>query len=302
MNTRDIIAIRKVCELKSVSKAAGELFITPQALSQTVRKIENEFGITLFHRQSGGMVMTRYGKIFYEKSQKLLDDLEEMDNLFRLEAGNENGEIRVAVALGVTAEIMPETLWNFNRRYPNFQVSMIEGTDKKVETLVRDKSVDLGIAIEPVNREEFLVVPWCSLEQCALFHKDSRLSKRLGDSDRLSILDLKDEPLTLENKDFKVFGKLIRMCEHWGFTPNIYFETTEISLAHALADANKAVALTPRYAVDMAAHRNLRIASFEEEYSWQWCFIKRRDQELSEMENCFVNYLIEKTGYEGKMY
>lgn len=216
MNTRDIIAVRKVCELGNLSRAAVQLYLTPQALSLIVKKVENELGVPLFNRVTGGMTLTKYGKLFFEKSERLIQELKELEEMFRLDISNEKGIIRLGVALGIIAVIMPETIWKFSERYPNFTINVIEGTDYKVEELVRRDTVDVGIAKGPVNTDEFDVIPWCSFEQCALLNIESDIYRRIGGKECISILDLKDEALILENKDFKVHKKLQNLCKNWG--------------------------------------------------------------------------------------
>ena len=68
MNTNDIKIVLKVCETGSLAKAANLLFLTPQATSVAVKRVETELGVDLFVRAAGGMSMTDYGRDFQEKA------------------------------------------------------------------------------------------------------------------------------------------------------------------------------------------------------------------------------------------
>lgn len=67
MNTNDIKIVLKVCETGSLAKAANLLFLTPQATSVAVKRVETELGVDLFVRAAGGMSMTDYGRDFQGK-------------------------------------------------------------------------------------------------------------------------------------------------------------------------------------------------------------------------------------------
>ncbi|NMA93398.1 MAG: LysR family transcriptional regulator, partial [Clostridiales bacterium] len=64
MTLRDIAYIVVIQEEKSITKASNKLYVTQPALSQRVRKVESELGITLFNRTSRGVQLTSEGECF----------------------------------------------------------------------------------------------------------------------------------------------------------------------------------------------------------------------------------------------
>ena len=62
MNDRELLYIKTIAETKSISKASEKLFVTQPSLSQSLQKIEDELGVSLFVRQSRGMNLTFAGK------------------------------------------------------------------------------------------------------------------------------------------------------------------------------------------------------------------------------------------------
>src|SRR5258708_13576178 len=59
------------------SRAAEKLFRTQSAVSQTIRKLEDELGEALFDRSSREGVLTDAGKVLYEYAEKLINLLGE---------------------------------------------------------------------------------------------------------------------------------------------------------------------------------------------------------------------------------
>ena len=62
-----------VCQEKKISEAAEKLFVSKQALSTSIRKLEEEVGAVLFVRSRSGMELTMEGEILYAKSLKMLE-------------------------------------------------------------------------------------------------------------------------------------------------------------------------------------------------------------------------------------
>ena len=73
MTIQDISSILTVMEELSINKAAAKLFLTQPALSKCIRKVEQEYGITLFQRTKGSsLVLTEAGIRFREMGSEVM--------------------------------------------------------------------------------------------------------------------------------------------------------------------------------------------------------------------------------------
>ncbi len=61
MDTKDIRGFIRSFELRSINKAAGDLFISPQGLGKAINRLEAELGVKLFDRTPNGLVPTESG-------------------------------------------------------------------------------------------------------------------------------------------------------------------------------------------------------------------------------------------------
>ncbi len=64
----------EVYRLKSITQAADNLFVSRQAVSLSIKKLEDEFGVTLFTRLTNGVTPTKAGEIFYQSAKAILNE------------------------------------------------------------------------------------------------------------------------------------------------------------------------------------------------------------------------------------
>jgi DNA-binding transcriptional LysR family regulator len=85
-----------VCQYGGVRKAAEILYISQPSISVAIRELEDELGVLLFRRTKNKIVLTTEGQIMFEKSKKILNDVNELLISMR-HLSPSNNEIRCAV-------------------------------------------------------------------------------------------------------------------------------------------------------------------------------------------------------------
>lgn len=73
LNPKALIAFEKVAHHGSITKASEELNVAPSAVSRYIKILEQELGITLFHRQNGKFALNESGKFFYNEIHQALN-------------------------------------------------------------------------------------------------------------------------------------------------------------------------------------------------------------------------------------
>ena len=125
MNTKDLKCFQAVYEERSVSRAARRLFITPQGLSKNIRQLEEELHAVLFVRTSHGMAPTESGRFLYERSGRVIRQLEEIENgLRQLEQRRER--IRIGCANGALNLLPLGVILAFGAAHPEFRLEWRE--------------------------------------------------------------------------------------------------------------------------------------------------------------------------------
>ena len=137
-------------ELESLTEAAKKLYVSQPAISQAIRKLEEELNVKLFIRNKrSSLKLTDAGRDILSLAYKMAD----LENKLYQRAYEENhlmgGMIRIAsVPLGVSL-ILSHVLPIFKKQFPEVQVELLEGTPFEVKNMVLNFQADIGITTSP---------------------------------------------------------------------------------------------------------------------------------------------------------
>ena len=114
-----------VARAKSFSQAAGEMGLSPQAVSKSVRQLETYLGVRLFHRTTRSLTLTDDGQKLFELANpglRLLD--EALEQVQSSRAGVE-GLIRIAAPSSVGGHVLVPLIKQFQRQYPQTHFDLL---------------------------------------------------------------------------------------------------------------------------------------------------------------------------------
>ena len=143
----------KVAKAGSFTKVAEECFISQSAVTQAMKKLENQLGGTLFIRSKQGVTLTPEGQTLYEYINGSLETLNSAENLFAKYQNLEKGELRINCGYTLMDIALMKTLLRFSKDYPNVQISV--GNDKSIESLgmIANGKLDLSVIMLPIKNE-----------------------------------------------------------------------------------------------------------------------------------------------------
>ena len=156
---------------ESFSKAAEELNVTPAAVSQQIRMLEELMGVQLFHRLNRGLVLTDAGRSGLIKLQDGFRNVNEAVQQIRSEKPVESLDVWMAPAFA-SKWLMPR-LSRFMQRHPEIDLRLSASaefldTDATAPSLsadiLRKHSVDIAIRF---GRGQY---PGCEVEQLVKVH------------------------------------------------------------------------------------------------------------------------------------
>lgn len=137
-------------ELKNLTEAARKLYISQPAVSQAIKKLEEELQVNLFYRDKrSSLHLTEAGKDILAIAYKMAD----LENRLYQRAYEENhmmgGLVRIAsVPVGMSiflARVLPV----FRKHFPDVEIELLEGTPLEVKNMVLSYQADLGITTSP---------------------------------------------------------------------------------------------------------------------------------------------------------
>jgi LysR family transcriptional regulator, transcriptional activator of the cysJI operon len=146
MNIENLNHFRAVVELKSISKAAMSNHITQSALTQIIKKIEDDLEVVLLERSNKGVVPTEYGELVYEYAKSLSDTYDAMkERLACIKNGCMNVVIKPCCALD--NQLIPNALFKIQSDYKNIRLDVVLDDKDKIINEVRSGVTDIGICM-----------------------------------------------------------------------------------------------------------------------------------------------------------
>jgi DNA-binding transcriptional LysR family regulator len=138
-----IRAFARVVEAGNFTRAADSLDMPNATLSKLVQELEAHLGVRLLQRTTRRVTVTPEGRDYYEKSGRLVRDLEDIDASINAARGNPRGQLRIDVGGSTACDVLIPALPDFLARYP----------DIRIDLGVSDRSVDLiGDSVDCVIR------------------------------------------------------------------------------------------------------------------------------------------------------
>ena len=107
-----------------MTKASEELHISQPAISQSIKKLEEQLGGILFLRSNKGMQLTEEGKMFYEYVKGALTLINNAENEFTSFKNLSKGEIKIGCSTTLTKLILIDVLKKFHKEYPNININI----------------------------------------------------------------------------------------------------------------------------------------------------------------------------------
>ena len=114
-----------VAKHNHMTKASEELHISQPAISQSIKKLEDQLGGTLFLRSNKGMSLTSEGKMFYEYVKGEWELISNSENEFTSFKDLSKGEIKIGCSTTLTKLILINSLKEFHKDYPNININII---------------------------------------------------------------------------------------------------------------------------------------------------------------------------------
>lgn len=148
----DMRVFTRVADLGNLSATARELGMTPAAVSKRLTRLESLLGVRLLQRTTRHTRMTEDGQGFYERSVRILADIEETEAALSERNPTPRGKLRISAPLTFGRQHVSTWVPEFLRRYPQVrieldladtQVDLVqEGYDVAVrQTVLRDSAL-----------------------------------------------------------------------------------------------------------------------------------------------------------------
>jgi DNA-binding transcriptional LysR family regulator len=138
-------------EHRSMASAARSLGVTKSALSQSIKRLEDLYGVELFRRGRSGIEPTVYGKRLIDAARRGLLLFEQMRREVELLKNFEMGWLIIACDPTLTEVLLGPALSEISLRYPGLQFTLKSGFWEDFESALHDGAIDIYIGLRPDN-------------------------------------------------------------------------------------------------------------------------------------------------------
>ena len=152
MELRQLRYLDAVARHRSFTRAALDLYVAQSALSQQVRRLEDELGVELLRRTTRRVEVTEAGEVVLARARRALGELDGV----RADLDALEGLVRGTLRLGGVPPVGPvhpaELIADFGRAHPGVAVTVREDVAHTLLGQLRDGSLDLVMAlVDPVG-------------------------------------------------------------------------------------------------------------------------------------------------------
>jgi DNA-binding transcriptional LysR family regulator len=144
MQLPDLAAFLAVATDRSFSAAARRLHRTQPAISQAVRRIEDELGERLFDRSSRDGTLTEAGRLLQDYAQRLLGLASEAQNAIQELQQVRRGRVIMGANEAAVHSLLPH-IERFAALHPNVAIEVRRVPSRQIAGAVLDRSIDFGV-------------------------------------------------------------------------------------------------------------------------------------------------------------
>ena len=166
---------QSVAKNLSFTKASQELFVSQPAITKHIQELETCYQTRLFDRQGSKISLTEAGELLLKHSEKILDDYKQLEYEMHL---------------------LHDELANFITKFPQINLSLINGNSRGVEVALQEHRIDLGLVEGIFRLPNLKYTAFLQDELVAVVHTRSKLAV----SDEILPEELPNIPLVLRER------------------------------------------------------------------------------------------------------
>jgi DNA-binding transcriptional LysR family regulator len=203
-------------------RAAERCHISQPAMSQQIRRLEQELNVRLAHRNKRMVSLTRAGDVFVVEARKMLRHMDDAVALTQRTDRGEVGQLRLGVTAPALFILYPEIAAHFHAQLPNVGLVVREMTTAEQEHALRRGDLDVGLVHPPLDDAGLAV------EEIgrAPFHIALPVTHPLARRESVELGDLRREQVVIFPREIapQLYDSVLLLCREAGFSLRIAME------------------------------------------------------------------------------
>jgi LysR family transcriptional regulator, transcription activator of glutamate synthase operon len=242
----------EVAKRQHVTKAAEELHVAQPAITQAIHRLENELEVPLFTAKGRNIVLTTYGKYFFDNLSPLLENLYELPNQLHSLAKLENSTIHLNVL--AASSLVTEAVIEYQKIDDSLHVQLNQNEKSDLYDIC--VTTKLFYQQPLINHDSVFV---CTENIYLAVPNNERFNKRKS----INLSEVTSENfISLSGaKQFRLICD--KYCQNAGINPNIIFESDSPAAVKNMIAANMGIGFWPAFSWEKIDSDRVRLLAIE---------------------------------------
>jgi DNA-binding transcriptional LysR family regulator len=240
----EIAALRTflaVARERSFSRAAAKIHRTQPAVSQTIRRLEDDLGEQLFDRSAKNGTLTDAGRMLQNYAERLVRLAEETESAVRELRDLRRGRVLVGANEAAVHTLLP-VIARFRQRHPHIAIDVRRVPARQIAVEVQQGSLDFGALTFHPSEAGLLEVTVGSDELVLLVPPSHPLARRR----QVTMEDVAAEAMVAHNDPSPARERVLRLFEQRRIPLNMVIALPSLDGIKRAVELKLGVALLPR--------------------------------------------------------
>jgi LysR family hydrogen peroxide-inducible transcriptional activator len=262
MNLRDLRYLVALADHRHFGRAAAACFVRQPTLSTQIRKLEDEFGVSLVERAPRRVMLTPAGRDIAERARRVLSDVEQMKEAARRTQDPEAGTVRLGLFPTLGPYLLPHVVPRIRERFPRLELLLVEEKSEVILRQLREGRLDAGVLAPPLHDDQ-LHIEFLFEEPFLLAVPQSHPYATRAS---IGLKDLANQSLLLLEDGHCLRDQALDVCELTGAGEKAGFRATSLETLRQMVSANVGITLLPVLAVQPPVPRSdtIRLLGFHD--------------------------------------
>jgi LysR family transcriptional regulator, cys regulon transcriptional activator len=258
MELREIISFFHVARLRSVSKAARKLELGQPTVTTHLRKLEDEFNITLFDRIKRPIQLTSEGATFLELITPIVECVDTLKT--QMDYSERRGSFVVGAYPDLVMHHLPKPIQSFRARFPDVRLRLVARPYLTLIQLVKSGELDLALCSPPPPDD-------ASLEFTGLFSCNVVLMTPPGHpllkQQPIQLQDAASWPLILSGPESLTRRKVEQALKDQGISYEVVLEMDNTELIKQYVEIGLGVAIVSDFTLHEEDHDKIGVVRLD---------------------------------------